>query len=148
MEAGNARQRRTNRILPTRISLVFMIEQAGYAAWLNWVNTYAWDDWIQMKLPGLQASIQGSNTAAIPVRFMTDLQTDLVPVHRLWWWRVRVEAEFIPTPDQLEPVPFGPWIVGGTPASPSPDWIVGGTPAAPSPDVISAGTPLDPVAIA
>jgi hypothetical protein len=147
MEAGNARQRRTHRVLPTRISLVFMVHQPDYAAWLTWINENAFDAWISMKLPGLQASRQGADTALIAVRFMTDLQADLVPVHRLWWWRVRVEAEYIPTPEQLEPVLFGDWIVAGTPRFPAPDWIVAGTPAAPSPDVISAGTALAPAAV-
>jgi hypothetical protein len=79
---------------------------------------------------------------------MTDLQTDLIPVHRLWWWRVRVEAEYVPLASQLVSVPFGPWIVGGTPASPSANWIIAGTPAAPSPDTITAGTPVAPASIA
>jgi len=148
MEAGNSRQRRVHRVLPTRISLVFMVHQPDYAAWLTWVNENAWDDWVTMKLPGLQASRLGVDTAGIAVRFMTDLQADLVPVHRLWWWRVRVEAEYIPTPEQLAHVPTGDWIVAGTPGAPSPDWIVAGTPPAPSPDWISAGTVLAPAALA
>jgi hypothetical protein len=146
MQAGNSRQRRTHRVLPTRISLVFMVEQELYAAWLTWVNRNAWDDWIAMKLPGLQASRLGLNTAAISIRFMTDLQAELVPVHRLWWWRVRVEAEYIPTPEQLAPVFTGDWIIAGSPSFPAVDWIVGGTPPLPSPDLVSAGTPLAPAA--
>ena len=132
MEAGNARQRRTHRILPTRISLVFVINQPDYAAWLTWVNANAWDEWVSMKLPGLEASRLGLDTAAIAVRFMTDLQADLMPVHRLWYWRVRVEAEYIPTPAQLVPVPIGDWIIAGTPGAPSPDLISSGTVDAPA----------------
>jgi hypothetical protein len=146
MEAGNARQRRSHQVLPTRIGLVFMVHQPDYAAWLTWVNDNAWDDWLVMKLPGLQASRLGLDTADITVRFMSDLQADLVPVHRLWWWRVRVEAEYVPTPEQLTPVFTGDWIVAGVPAFPAPDWIVAGTPADPSPDWISAGTALQPAA--
>jgi hypothetical protein len=147
MEAGNSRQRRMHRVLPTRISLCFVIHQPDYAAWLTWVNANAWDDWVTMKLPGLEASRLGLNTTGIAVRFMTDLQADLLPVFRLWYWRVRVEAEYIPTPDKLLPVPIGDWIVAGTPGNPSPDWIVAGTPANPSPNWISAGTPLAPAAV-
>jgi hypothetical protein len=148
MEAGNSRQRRMHRVLPTRITLCFVIHQPDYAAWLTWVNANAWDDWVSMKLPGLEASRLGLNTAAIAVRFMTDLQADLLPVFRLWYWRVRVEAEYLPTPQQLSHVPAGDWIVAGMPVSPSPDWIVAGTPPTPSLDVVSAGTALSPSAIA
>lgn len=146
MEAGNSRQRRAHRVLPTRIGLVFMIHQPDYAAWLTWVNENAWDDWVTMKLPGLEASRLGLDTAEISVRFMTDLQADLVPVHRLWWWRVRVAAEYLPTPQQLAPVFTGDWIVAGHPAFVPTDWIVAGTPPTPSPDVISAGTARSPAA--
>jgi hypothetical protein len=146
MEAGNARQRRSHKVLPTRISLVFMVHQPEYASWLTWVNENAWEDWVTMKLPGLAASRLGLDTAEINVRFMTDLQADLLPVHRLWWWRVRVEAEYVPTPEQLTPIFTGDWIVAGVPAFPAPDWIVAGTPADPSPDWISAGTALAPAA--
>jgi hypothetical protein len=147
MEAGNARQRRTHRILPTRISLVFVIDQKDYAAWLTWINSNAWDGWVSMKLPGLEASRLGLNTAAIAVRFITDLQATLMPVHRLWYWNVRVEAEYIPTPEQLAPVPIGHWIIAGTPGNPAPDWIIAGTPPLPSVDVISSGTIAAPAAL-
>jgi hypothetical protein len=146
MEAGNSRQRRAHQVLPTRISLVFMIHQPDYAAWLTWVNEFAWDDWMTMKLPGLEASRLGLDTAEITTRFMTDLQADLLPVHRLWWWRVRVEAEYVPTPEQLTPIFSGDWVVAGVPAFPATDWIVAGTPPDPSPDWISAGTALHPAA--
>jgi len=147
MEAGNSRQRRTHRVLPTRISLVFMVHQPDYAAWITWINANAWDDWITMNLPGLEASRLAVDTAAIAVRFMSDLQADLVPVHRLWWWRVRVEAEYMPTAGQLLPAPIGDWVGAGTPPAASTDWIVAGTPPVPSPDLISAGTALAPAAL-
>ena len=149
VEAGVTRQRRSHTALPMRISLVFMVEQATYHAWMAWLNAHAWDDWVSMKLPGLLASRLGTDTAEIPVRFISDPQADLVPVHRLWWWRVRVDAEYLPTPEQLRPVPFGDWIVAGRPGNPSPDWIVAGTPPAPSsPGLVVAGRPLAPSAYA
>jgi hypothetical protein len=146
MEAGNARQRRMHRVLPTRISLVFVMTQEMYGAWLPWVNTNAFDDWVTMRLPGLLAGRLGLDTAEISVRFMSDPQGDLLPVHRLWYWRVRVEAEYVPTPEQLTPIFTGDWIVAGVPAFPAPDWIVAGTPPDPSLDWISAGTALKPAA--
>lgn len=148
MNAGNSRQRRAHRNVPHRIALVFVVHQPDYAAWLTWVNTNAWDDWISMRLPGLEASRAGLDTTAISVRFCSDLATELLPVHRLWYWRVRVEAEYIPTPEQLLSVPFGPWVVAGSPSAPPADWIVAGTPPAPSAATISAGTVLAPSALA
>ena len=147
MEAGNARQRRTHRVLPTSISLVFMVNQPDYASWLTWVNENAWDDWVLMNLPGLEASRLGLDTAAIAVRFTTDLQADLLPVHRLWWWRVRVQAEWVPSPESLVSVPIGPWVIADI-ANPPPDWIIAGTPPTPSLDTFTGGTPLKPSAYA
>jgi hypothetical protein len=148
MEAGNSRQRRTHRMLPTRIALTFMIEQPDYAGWLTWVNENAWDDWVNMKLPGLVASRLGVNTAAIAVRFMSDPRAELLPVHRLWWWRVRVEAEYLPTAEQIAPVFAGKWIVGGSPLAPSLDWVLGGTPLTSPTDLTQPGTVAKPVTVA
>lgn len=105
MSAGNTRQRRTHRNLPTLINLVFMVHQPELAAWVSWVNTNAWRDAITIKLPGLEASRLGVDTTSIVVRFMSDLQMDLLPVKRLWYWRVRVAAEYYPTPEQLAVLP-------------------------------------------
>ena len=88
-----------------------MVNQPDYASWLTWVNENAWDDWVLMNLPGLEASRLGLDTAGIAVRFTTDLQADLLPVHRLWWWRVRVQAEWVPSPESLVSVPIGPWVI-------------------------------------
>jgi len=103
MQAGNARQRRSHRVLSTSVGLVFMVNQPDYAAWLSWVNDNAWSDNVTIKLPGIEASRLGLDTAAIVVRFMSDLQADLLPVHRLWYWRCRVAAEYFPTVETLEP---------------------------------------------
>jgi hypothetical protein len=142
MNAGNSRQRRAFRNLPQTLSLVFMIEQTLYASWLAWVNNYAWDGFVSITLPGLHASALGSVTAPTAVRFISDLQTELLPVHRLWYWRVRVTAECQPMPEDF-PI-TGIWIVGGTPAAPSPDWILAGTPPAPAADFTNPGTPAQP----
>jgi hypothetical protein len=111
MEAGNARQRRAHHVLPQTISLVFVVAQADYAAWLSWVNANAYDGWITLLLPGLEASRLGLNTTQIAVRFSSDIQADLVPIHRRWYWRCRVTADYQPPAGVLAPIATGPWIV-------------------------------------
>jgi len=101
MTAGNCRQRRTHRACPQRLALVFMLPQPTLATWLAWVNAHAFTEWISLRLPGLAAGQAGLNTTPIPVRFASDLATELVQVHRLWVWRVRVEAEWLPTVGDL-----------------------------------------------
>jgi hypothetical protein len=145
-EAGNSRQRRTHRVLPQQIELVFVIEQALYASWLAWVNAHAWDEWVTMRLPGLLAGAAGTDTAATPVRFCTDLQAELVALHRRWIWRVRVSAEYLPLAGDF-PLINGVWIIGGKPATPSADDVIAGTPGAPAPIFTNPGTPHAPVAI-
>jgi len=105
MQAGNSRQRRSHHALPHQISLVFIVKQTAYAEWLKWVNEHAWDEWVSMNLPGLAASDAGVNTAPILVRFCTDLSTELLDVFRLWYWRVRVDCEYMPDPELLAPPP-------------------------------------------
>lgn len=146
MESGNSRQRRIFRTLPHQISLVFMVEQAQFALWLSWVNAHAWDDWIAVKLPGLHASINGANALATPVRFMSDLATELQPVEGLWLWKVSVSAEYQPVPTDLLALD-GFWYIGGTPAAPAGAWVLGGTPAAPAPIFVNPGTLTAPVTI-
>jgi hypothetical protein len=143
MNAGNSRQRRSFRSLPQMVSLVFVIEQAQYASWLSWVNTFAWDGWVDMRLPGLRASALGEDATPVPVRFCSDLQADLLPVHRLWYWRVRVTAEYLPSAIDYLPV-SDLWIVGGTPGAPSPEWVLAGVPALPAPIFTNPGTPAFP----
>ena len=146
MEAGNTRQRRAQRILPHQIALVFMIDQAEYASWLAWVNAHAWDEWIVMELPGLRASRAGTDILATHVRFCSDLSAELLNVHRLWWWRVRVACEYLPVPSDF-PAIDGVWIIGGTPAAPAPDWVLAGTPGALAPIFTNPGTPGAPTAL-
>jgi hypothetical protein len=102
LEAGNARQRRAHRLMPHRLTLVFVMEQALYAAWLVWVNEHAFDEWVGLTLPGVLASRAGTNTASVPVRFVSDVRAELLPVHRLWYWRCSVEAEWLPLAGDLE----------------------------------------------
>lgn len=146
MEAGNTRQRRLQRVLPHQIALVFMIDQAAYASWFAWVNAYAWDDWITMALPGLLASKAAAHTTPVPVRFMSDLQAELVAARRLWYWRVRVGAEYLPTPEDF-PVVDGLWIAGDTPQAPAPDWVRAGTPGAHALLHTNPGTPATPTVL-
>jgi len=146
MEAGNTRQRRSQRVLPHTITLTFNVDQAQYGSWLAWVNAHAWDEWIDVGLPGLKASDAGVNVTPTPVRFASDLSAELLNVHRLWWWRVRVQAEYLPVPADF-PTIDGVWIIGGTPAQNFPDDIIGGTPAAPAPIFTNPGTPAAPTVL-
>jgi hypothetical protein len=149
MESGNARQRRAHHVLPHRISLVFIISQEVYGDWLAWVNANAYDQWIALQLPGFLAARAGTNTAAVPVRFVSDVSAELIPVHRLWYWRCSVQAEWLPSTADLVPTPFGPWVLADLSiqdATYTSDWINAGTPSAPSPAWVNAGSVLAPSA--
>jgi hypothetical protein len=146
MEAGNTRQRRMQRVLPHQIALVFVMSQEVYGDWLAWVNAYAFDGFFALQLPGLLASRADADTVGVPVRFMSDISAELIPANRLWYWRCRVSAEWLPMAADLAVLPFGDWAVSG---GAIPDWIVGGTPPAPSmPDTFTAGTATTPSGIA
>jgi hypothetical protein len=138
MGAGNSRQRRNYRNLPHMISLVFMVPQDSWRYWLSWVNANAYDDWLTLNLPGLKAGAAQKDTTPTLVRFCTDIQADLVPVHRLWLWRARVSCEYLPDVDDFQEIGF--WYIGGTPAKPSTTWVIGGTPDGPAPDMTNPGT--------
>lgn len=146
-EAGTTRQRRAHRAMPHQLALVFVMDQAVYASWLAWVNANAFDDWIMLELPGLLASRAGADTVPTPVRFISDIQAELLDVHRLWYWRVRVQAEWLPTADDWTTIPLGDWIVADLLDLP-PDSVHAGSPSLPSPGVVDSGTPLAPSAIA
>lgn len=143
MDGGNARQRRKHRVLPHTLSLVFIVSQSQLNEWLAWANKNAWDAFFNLKLPGLYAASKGLDTTPTPVRFISDLQTELIPINRLWLWRVTVSAEYVPTPADLIGA-MGGWIIAGTPAAPAADLIVAGTPGSPATDWIVGGTPLQP----
>ncbi|MFL6051576.1 MAG: hypothetical protein ACJ72W_01480 [Actinoallomurus sp.] len=101
LEAGNSRQRRMHRLLPEQLSLVWTIDQPKtLAAWLAWANVYGWD-WFMLTLPGLAASRAGARTAPMPVRFVSDVQQEFMGGAGLWVWRVRVEAEAMPSSADL-----------------------------------------------
>jgi hypothetical protein len=139
-EAGVAAQRRRWPTLPHALSLVFMVEQRDYAAWMAWVNAYAFDAWVLMLLPGLLASRAGADAVPTPVRFTSDVQAELVPVHRLWVWRCRVAAEWQPLAGDLAVVVMGDWIVADL-AHPPPDTVIAGqAPTPSSPARVLAGT--------
>lgn len=146
MTAGVSRQRRAYRHMPQQIALVFMIDQTLYAVWLSWVNEHAFEDWVQMKLPGLRASSSGAGTALVPVRFFSDLEAELVPVARLWLWRVRVSAEYLPLAADYLALD-GVWVIPGRPALPEPAWVLAGTPGAPAPAFTNPGAPGVPTVV-
>ena len=144
MAAGNTRQRRAFTHMPHVLQLEFEIRQDVYAAWLGWINENAYGAPFLLELPGVLASRAGVGATGVPVRFITDVEANLEPVHRLWYWRVRVGAEWQPLADDVR---AGYWIIGGTPAAPGAMWVTGGTPATPSPDITYPGTPAAPVAV-
>jgi hypothetical protein len=148
IEAGATRQRRAHVQLPQTFTLVFVIDQALYAGWVAWMNAHAFDGWVLIALPGVLASRAGADVVPVPVRCTSDLQAELLPVHRLWFWRVRVQAEWMPSAADLVPIAQGAWIAAGSPAAPSsPDWIRAGTPGTPSnANRLIAGTPSAPSA--
>jgi hypothetical protein len=143
MESGNMRQRRAQRVLPQQVSLTFVIDQSAYSDWLAWVNEYAWDEWILMNLPGLRASTSGTDTAPTAVRFISELQSELIPIDRRWLWRARVTAEYVPAAADFLAT-HGVWIVPGQPAVPEPAWVFAGSPESPSPVFTDPGTPQLP----
>ena len=145
-ESGNSRQRRMYRNLPHQIALVFMVDQALWASWLSWVNANAFDQFFTLKLPGLIAAAAGAHTAAVPVRFASDVATELVPARGLWVWKATVTAEYLPAFADILAL-AGVWIVGGTPAAPSTDTYTAGTPGVPAPIFTNPGTVYAPVAI-
>lgn len=143
MGAGNARQRRAHKSLAHRITLTFVMAQGDYADWLTWMHENGYSHFFNLDLPGLLAGRQDSGTALVPVRLCSNITAELIPIHRLWYWRARVEAEWMPT--AAERAAWGwfvapawnesttRWLVAGTPAVPStPDWVLSGTPEAPS----------------
>jgi hypothetical protein len=143
MEAGNTRQRRAQRVMPHQITLTFVMPQGTLADWMTWVNAYAFDQWIAMKLPGVLAGRALVNTTPTPVRFCSDIALELLPVARLWYWRARVLVEWLPTGADLLPMT---WFVANEPdlAQLGADWIVAGAPASPSLDNVLAGTAVAP----
>ena len=146
MTAGNSRQRRNFRNLPHLLALTFVVPQDQYNYWLSWVNAIAWDEWITLNLPGLKAGDLKKDTAPLTVRFCSDLQAELLQIHRLWIWRVRVAAEYLPALGDFAVI--GVWIIGGTPPKPSTtDVVIGGTPGAPGPDMTDPGTIDFPIVV-
>jgi hypothetical protein len=96
MAAGNTRQRRAQRVLPQSLALVFVMPQDILAAWLSWVNKYAFTGFVALRLPGLAASAAGADAVAMPVRFISPIVSELLPAQGLWYWRCRVTAEWLP----------------------------------------------------
>lgn len=105
-EVGATRQRRTGALLPHQLELTWMIAQpTALAQFIAWCNANAWDEWVLLTLPGLVASRAGLPTLPTPVRFASDLAQELVAGEGIWYWRVRVTADYLPSADDLEPMP-------------------------------------------
>jgi hypothetical protein len=141
--AGNARQRRAFRTMPTALALSFSMRIEDLYTWQNWVNANAFD-WFACPVSTMFAGSPPTpgNTRFELLRFTSDLSVQMEGFN---WVAIQVAAELAPDAQAANPGwGAGGWIVGGTPASPSPDWVIGGSPVGPSTGAIIAGSPAIP----
>jgi hypothetical protein len=141
-EAGNSRQRRSNKILPHLFSIEWMMDQATYGDWLKWMNAHGWA-WFELSIPSAMAGAKKLQLMPHTVRLTSDLSTSLVASSKGYYWRISAVIECIPGQDAIGP--NGPasamddWIVAHTPGNPSfPDWYVAGRPGTPAIDIVTS----------
>src|SRR6188768_3475944 len=89
MAAGNARQRRIFRHMPTALALTFHMNTATLFQWQQWVNFYAYD-WFNLPLMDMYSGYSGALITAQAARFTSDLRL-VMDGHD--WWAVSVSAE-------------------------------------------------------
>jgi hypothetical protein len=146
MAAGNSRQRRAFTIMPHALGLSFHLRIEELYFWQSWVNAYAYS-WFLCPVSTMYAGgpPEPENLRLEVLRFTGNLDVQMEG----WdWVAVSVPAELSSDAQAMQPPGgLGGWIVGGTPAAPSPDWVLAGTPAAPSPDWVLSGTPEFPAAV-
>lgn len=92
MDGGNSRQRRLYDVMPHTWTLEFVVPMAALYDWQNWVNQFAYD-YFQMPLVSWLASKAGGQTSTHVVRFISNLEFDLLAVDVA---HVRVQAEASP----------------------------------------------------
>lgn len=144
-QGGNTRQRRIHRQLPHALSLSWMFKQSDYGLVLKWLNLNAWD-WFTINLPGPLAGLHNVDTYPHAIRFISDLNAQLIRGAHGYYWKVSVTAEWNPNESDFGPGGGGDdgsdiWVIAGALILPSTDWIIAGTPFAPSVDVYAAGSP-------
>jgi hypothetical protein len=152
-EGGNTRQRRLHTQLPHIFRMTWIIKQVtDYGTWLNWMNANGWS-WFDINLPSAMAGKQGKELAPHTIRLISDLSTELVPTAKGFYWRVSVQAEWMPASFASggNAPPFSTrsaWYIARSPSNPStPDWVVARNPVNPSPDNVVAGSPGSPSAL-
>lgn len=113
-EAGNARQRRWNRELPSEIQLAWRCSNEQLQPLFAWLNTFGYD-WFQINLASPESSMVDEIAVATDIRLTSDLSITLLPIHFQNWWLVTASgASYMPTepaltdeigPDPEEPPP-------------------------------------------
>jgi hypothetical protein len=114
-EAGNARQRRWNTVMPSEIQFAWKCSNEQLQPLFAWLNTYGYD-WFQLDLSSMESSLADVLAVATDVRLTSDLTITLLPIHFQNWWLVSASgASYMPTEPALadeigpvEPPPPGP----------------------------------------
>ena len=129
MESGGPRQRRRYGSMPHYFTLEFIVAVSDLLGWQQWVNSNAYD-WFELPLVNVITIGQSLCENYCLARFISDLNISVLTKD---YFRIGVDAELMPGQVNSNPTRTN-WIIGRTPADPSPDWVIGGTPASPSPD--------------
>lgn len=103
-EAGNARQRRMNWVLPTEIQIAWRCSNEQLHPLFAWLNTNGYD-WFQLDTSSLESSIADTIAVPIDVRLIGDLQMSLTPIHFQNWWGVSASAVYLPVDAVLSVYP-------------------------------------------
>jgi len=136
-DAGNARQRRSNFVLPQEFTLSWRCPNDKLHPLFTWLNAYGYN-WFNLRLASIESSELGQFASDIVVRLMTDISISLNPIYKQQWWTLSVGAEYWPPESMLV---GGSWVIGRTPGDPSPDWVVGRGPPDPPLSRVIGGTP-------
>jgi hypothetical protein len=147
MDAGNTRQRRKYKNMPTAIKLEFAMTWKQLRAWQNWTNEYAYT-WFEMEAISMYSRDGGKDCYPHILRFISDLTIQAMNVPG--YCKIDVLAELSPEMFANKVLPLSyDWIVGKTPPDPSPDWHIAGEPGNPSrPSWNIGGTPSAPNSMA
>jgi len=93
--AGNARQNRLHARMPQEIALAWRVENVDLRPLIDWLNEFGYE-WFNLKLAGLEASMEGEFAVPIIVRLMSDIHVQLNPIYKQNWWTVTTSAEYQP----------------------------------------------------
>jgi hypothetical protein len=100
-EAGNTRQRRWNKELPSEIQLAWRCSNEQLQPLFAWLNTFGYD-WFQIDLSSPESSMVDEIAVATDIRLTSDLSITLLPIHFQNWWLVTASgASYMPTEPAL-----------------------------------------------